>query len=358
MRVQRIRFANSHFGVVSLSAAAFAPRYGTCANPQANAGPGEDHARRRDSNGAAAQSHPARSSHYDSAKPGSGNYRESASESALLGRCAVPADFLNPINSIARLPRQHRSVRSWPQLSLRARQEAPAPLAGGEGRHGGDHLDRSPITSARSRFRLRRYLSTSRPLNPRSISPSRTCRAFRTAWTSARARYQGGDISEDDYLKITSPAAAVSDRCVASAAREDPGAFRSAAFARIRIRLAGLSTSPVHSTTCRSKAKLEDLQAKALGDAPGLARRPTRRNRREQPVRSRQGERQAGRHRQINYTHVARRQAPPRFSARFSSRFSTAIRAKSRALKVAITQAQEQQKAASEQVMTDVLRRV
>ena len=100
--------------------------------------------------------------------------------------------------------------------------------------------------------------------------------------------------------------------------------------------------------------KLEDLQAKAPGDAPGPARRAPGRYSREQPtdeLAKANGKRDVTG--QINYTHIADLNTVSLFGQIQLPIFDRNQGEIARTQSV-IAQAQEQEKAASEQVMTDV----
>ncbi len=99
------------------------------------------HAGRGHRPGAEAQPFLAGGAHDHPAEPGGGNHRQPAAEPDAAGRRAVPAHF--PAEQFQRLVHgQQRAIRRWRRLSLRARQKAAAPPAGGQGPDGRNRSDR------------------------------------------------------------------------------------------------------------------------------------------------------------------------------------------------------------------------
>ncbi len=87
MRIRTLHFAVSVLACRLPAARSPANAPGDCTH----AGTGEDHARRRDSDGAGAQPHAAGRAHHDPAERGAGNHGEPAPESRAAGRRAVSA---------------------------------------------------------------------------------------------------------------------------------------------------------------------------------------------------------------------------------------------------------------------------
>jgi len=176
--------------------------------------------------------------------------------------------------------------------------------------------------------------------------------SFQNSVDISQQRFRAGDISEDDYLKIHLQLLQFqTDAAQAQLAKIQ-------ALSDLRHLLGYESVSPDYDVAgpfdyVPLQAKLEDLQAKALATRPDLraaVQGVTAANSQYELAKA-DGKRDVTG--QINYTHVADLSTASLFGQVQLPIFDRNQGEIART-RVAITQAQEQQKAASEQVMTDV----
>ena len=170
----------------------------------------------------------------------------------------------------------------------------------------------------------------------------------------SQTRYKAGDISEDDFLKIKLQLLQFQTRRFAGETCQGAGAGRAAAAPRIPIGACGLR--------CRRRIRLSAGATEARrpagkgASANGpISRRVAKRDRGEEPVRTGEGKRKAGRTGTANYSHTGGLNTLSTVRASMDLPIFDRNQGEIARTKYAIDQAQELERAASEQVMTDVL---
>ena len=179
-------------------------------------------------------------------------------------------------------------------------------------------------------------------------------KSFQHTVDISQARYNAGDISEGDFLKIKLQ--------LLQFQMDVSQAQLAQVQALVGLRqLLGYESVPEDYEVAGDfeympvKLQLEDLKAKALQKRPDFraAQLGVTAAQSQYALAKANGKRDVTA--SLNYSHVGDTNSASAFLQHRTARYSTAIRAKSRARNYAITQAQELERASSDQVLTDVL---